>query len=176
MTLLYVALGRGVQNYTCATDDSTSSPVAIGALATLFDATPLAYSSQSSIDSLPACAVYSPLPASGPLTVSDYGSFPVLGEHFFNVSGTPTFDLYTVGDIFWGAKTSDVQAPSGSDAGPEDTGAVDWLQLQDKGGSVGVQEVYRVETAGGAAMATCEGQPSLVSVQYAADYYFYTML
>ena len=41
----YVAIGRGIQNYTCAT--ASSVPVALGAVATLFDATSLAYSNEA---------------------------------------------------------------------------------------------------------------------------------
>lgn len=74
-----------------------------------------------------------------------------------------------------GKKEADVKAPAGSDAGPEGTGAVDWLFLGNKGGSVGLEAVYRVETAGGSAPSTCQGVDvgGVISVQYAAEYWFY---
>ena len=58
--------------------------------------------------------------------------------------------------------------------GPAKTGAVDWLQLVAKDGveSVGLQTVYRVVTAGGNPPAVCPSV-GVISVQYAAEYWFY---
>lgn len=54
------------------------------------------------------------------------------------------------------------------------------LQTQNPNGDVrpednkgGVREVYRVNTAGGAAPATCVGQKAAFEVQYAAEYWFF---
>lgn len=107
---------------------------------------------------------------------------PFLGRHFFDAAGAPTFDLSAAAPAalyFAGAKTGDVKAPAGADAGLLATGAVDWLQLGDNGlgKSVGVSSVYRVVTAGGVAQAcsvsgaTPAGQ--VFSVPYAAQYWFY---
>jgi len=50
---------------------------------------------------------------------------------------------------------------------------VHWLQLVAKDqSSVGLQTVYRVVTAGGNAPAKC-GALREISVQYAAEYWFY---
>jgi hypothetical protein len=62
-------------------------------------------------------------------------------------------------------KTGDLRAPTSANKGPTGTGAVDWLQLQDKGGSRGITEVYRVVTAGGAAPAVYMAT-GIVSVPY----------
>ena len=71
----------------------------------------------------------------------------------------------------------DIAAPENSSKGPEDqgNGAVDWLALTPKpgDGTVGLGEVYRVETAGGEQPETCVGQPAMIEVQYAAQYWFY---
>lgn len=48
-----------------------------------------------------------------------------------------------------------------------------WLALSAKEGSVGIEQVYRVVTAGGQAPATCAGAASVISVPYAAAYHFY---
>lgn len=110
-------------------------------------------------------------------------SFPILGSHYFAADGTPTFDLTAVREILFAKKLATVAAPKSAAAGPAGTGAVDWLALGDngKGGSVGLGEVYRVETAGGNPPSSCEGlmgkddksKASVVSVQYAALYWFY---
>ena len=65
---------------------------------------------------------------------------------------------------------ADLVAPVDSSGGK--TG-VNWLKLVDKGGSRGVNEVYRVNTAGGKPPATCDGQPELITSSYATLYYFF---
>jgi hypothetical protein len=146
-------------------------PVQIGALATLFDATALAFIDEDELNIIPPIAVYLPLPAIYFSTLTSR-IFPVLGYHYFTADGTPFFDLSSVGRSFYGKKTGDLKAPANANTGPAGTGAVDWLQLQDKGGSIGIVEVYRVVTAGGAAPATCT-TTGVVTIPYAAEYWFY---
>ncbi|SLM33580.1 Protein of unknown function DUF3455 [Lasallia pustulata] len=175
VTLEAVVFGRGVQNYTCNATDPTSAPTPIGAIATLFDATPLLpllppSAGEEILNLLPAFLVCFPLSS---LTSS---SLPILGVHYFDASGTPTFDLGSIG-LLKAKKAQDITAPPGASKGPEDRGdgAVDWLRLTAKAGagSRGLSEVYRVETAGGKSPPTCEGQPAAIEVQYAAQYWFY---
>jgi hypothetical protein len=53
--------------------------------------------------------------------------------------------------------------------GPSGSAAVPWLKLLAKDGATGgIKEVYRVDTAGGSAPATCQGQPANIQVQYSA--------
>lgn len=168
LTLQYVAIGRGVQNYTCSAVGAT--PVSDGAVATLFDATKLARSNEAALHTIPAKAVYLPLPKSS-LAMTG-GVYPILGHHYFDAKLTPTFDLSSVKKILYGAKTADIKAPSTANVGPEGTGAVDWLQLQKKANytSVNMAMVYRVETAGG--NPTICNSTNIISVQYAAEYVF----
>lgn len=101
-------------------------------------------------------------------------SIPIIGHHFFNAKGVPTFNLGSLGQLN-GKKTGDIAAPADACKGArgKGVGAVDWLALSDAGASTGLTLGYRVETAGGKAPATCAGQPKLVVVQYAALYWFY---
>ncbi len=167
LTLSYVAIGRGVQNYTCASPSAT--PVALGAIATLFDATTLAYESEALVHAIPPLAVYMPQPSSNLALAA--GIFKPLGHHCFDAAGTPTFDLTAVGKILYGAKSGDVKAPGTANKGPAGTGAVDWLELSKKATytSVGAQLAYRVVTAGGNAPAVCS-KAGVITVQYAAEY------
>jgi hypothetical protein len=165
----YIAIGHGIQNYSCVAVNAV--PVQIGALATLFDATALAFIDEDELNIIPPIAVYLPLPAIYFSTLTSR-IFPVLGYHYFTADGTPFFDLSSVGRSFYGKKTGDLKAPANANTGPAGTGAVDWLQLQDKGGSIGIVEVYRVVTAGGAAPATCT-TTGVVTIPYAAEYWFY---
>jgi len=169
LTLSKVALGRGIQNYTCAT--STAVPVQLGAVATLFDATAFVYANEAIFNTIPPIAVDMPLLLTG-FEIPLAGDFPVLGHHYFDSAGTPVFNLSSVDEILFGKKTADIKAPKDASVGPDGTGAVDWLQLQDKGGSIGCKEVYRVVTAGGAAPAVCTST-DLISIQYAAEYWFF---
>lgn len=72
------------------------------------------------------------------------------------------------------AKIGDVPAPTGAESGPSGTGAVDWLSLAAKTGysSVGLKQVYRVETAGGGPSKPCTAAGFEI-VDYAAQYWFY---
>ncbi|KAH6713132.1 hypothetical protein BKA61DRAFT_70440 [Leptodontidium sp. MPI-SDFR-AT-0119] len=170
LALKYVAIGRGIQNYTCAT--STSPAVAIGAIATLFDATSLAYMSTKALHAIPPIAVNMPLPKSSASINIANSSLKPLGNHYFDAAGTPVFDLTTAKKSLFAAKVANVSAPADASKGPGGQGAVDWLYLTSKPAytSVGLGAVYRVVTAGGKAVCTEAGSQS---VQYAAEYWFY---
>ncbi|CAD6444384.1 476d371d-e5fe-49ba-9241-58fe27858ba0 [Sclerotinia trifoliorum] len=169
-TLAYAALGRGIQNYTCSAVGAT--PVALGAVASLYDATEFAKCNGAAFNNLPNIAVYTSLPST---TSAKFLGLSTLGKHFFDARGTPTFDLYTVNKILYSAKTGDVSAPINASPGPSDTGAVDWLSLSAKATytSVGLSEVFRVETAGGNSINPCS-KVGVQSVQYSAQYWFYS--
>ena len=80
-----------------------------------------------------------------------------------------------VGEVLFSNKLADIKAPANASTGIEGTDAVDWLALTAIGGSVGLQEVFRVDTAGGNPPASCEGYVAgdVVSVPYSAGYHFY---
>ncbi|KAI9640067.1 hypothetical protein NHQ30_011469 [Ciborinia camelliae] len=94
---------------------------------------------------------------------------------FSTPAARPLFDLASVSKILYAAKTGDVAAPVTANRGPADTGAVDWLSLVAKVSytSVGLTQVYRVETAGGNSINPCS-TAGVESVQYAAQYWFYS--
>ncbi|QSZ36525.1 hypothetical protein DSL72_006405 [Monilinia vaccinii-corymbosi] len=168
-TLIYIALGRGIQNYTCSAVGAT--PAAVGAVANLYDATEFAKCSGTTFKYLPGIAVYTDLPST---SRDSFMGFKALGKHFFDASGTPTFDLSTVSKILHAAKTGDIAAPLNASPGPANTGAVDWLSLAAKANyiSVGLSQAYRVETAGGNPIKPCT-TVGVESVPYAALYWFY---
>lgn len=52
---------------------------------------------------------------------------------------------------------------------------VPWLKLSTKSADgCSIAEVYRVDTSGGVAPATCEGQAPAFQIQYAANYWMYS--
>jgi hypothetical protein len=169
LTLQNIVIGRGIQNYSCASPDSI--PIALGAIATLFDITTLA--------KLVPGAIIDTLPAAVELThplrtweVNHAASHQIFGHHYFDAVGTPIFNLSSVGKVFFGKKTAGVKAPITANIGPAGTGAVDWLQLRNKGGSIGVSEAYRVVTVGGNSLATCIAA-EVMRIPYVAEYWFY---
>ncbi|KAI0972178.1 hypothetical protein F4678DRAFT_53521 [Xylaria arbuscula] len=187
--LKHIAVGHGVQNYTCNTAGVAGS--SIGALAVLYDITslypgsgPYALSSTNwnnftstvlRTTSMPidASNPSSPFPAEAALNVSGVRkTIPFLGHHYFDISGTPTFSLRDDAELLKSQKITDIPAPSTADKGLTGEGAVDWLYLSDKGGSVGLTKVYRVLTSGGAA-AVCGAVGETQSVPYTAQYWFY---
>lgn len=215
-------MGHGIQNYTCA--DTNATVVNVGALAVLWDVTPLypgtagtglstdAWSNLTSNilwdHSIPlnlvqpqasgpafslAAVTYTeaqyqavaaspfPSPATDLALPSQNVSAKYLGHHYFDGSSAPTFNLSASTDslFFSAAKIGAVKAPAEADKGLFDTSAVDWLELGDNGRglSSGVDRVYRVVTAGGAAEACSvsgvNAQGEVLSVPYVAQYWFY---
>jgi len=181
LTLKYITIGHGVQNYTCPPNNSAATPVAIGALATLYDITPLALLSPDLVSQLPPLAASLSLTSSfilpnTPLFLDNIGTFPELGRHFFAADATPVFDLFAAGARINSKVVKKINAPAESDKGLEGTGAVQWLALEAEpgvNGTVGLSQVFRVDTAGGNPPSSCAGIEGVVSVPYAAAYHFY---
>jgi len=184
LTLTYVALGVGTQNYTCSRTP-TDAPEPAGALATLYDLTPRL---RGSCDSSKSSAK-SPLRhdfdlfrahQSRPHT-SDLGK---IGQHFFAPGLIATFDL----DRAVPPARISVNRSASVPAPPPplslthatDRDEVPWLYLTDaKLGSIRTSEVlaggvvYRVKTVGGLAPATCKGIADRINVPYQAKYWIY---
>jgi len=177
LTLKHIAFAFGVQNYTCTS--LSPVPVAIGALATLYD---IAALSQQPV--WPAVAsslgcTYALLPPSASLDAPFALAYvPVLGHHFFSAQGSPSFDLFATGDRLQTRRVAGTPAPGGACANAEGRGAVDWLALEDNGlgWSKGLKMVYRVATAGGKPVGNCVGvvgDAGVVRSVYVAQYWFY---
>ncbi|KAK2122015.1 hypothetical protein NOF04DRAFT_1197004, partial [Fusarium oxysporum II5] len=192
--LKHIALGFGIQNYTCADTDTT--PTSVGALAVLYDVTHLypgqGHSSltQAEWASVPG-EVLNTLNVPLNLNENGIGASPIkpfpkkqdlkvrslskkisyLGHHYFNSVGVPTFDLDKACQLLIAKKIDGIKAPGSSPSGPDGTGAVDWLFLGDAGGSHGISFVYRVLTASGASHG-CKTK-GVDSTSYAAMYWFY---
>jgi hypothetical protein len=175
-TLKYIALGLGTQNYTCAgtPGSTTAAPVSIGALAKLSDASQFLQEHQDLIPTLPGLALgLSTMTGIDPAKMMN---LLYLGQHFFTSTLSPEFDLTAISCRLVAKKLADVAAPANACPGPNNAGAVDWLELSDNGAGLsfgGISSVYRVETAGGKAPATCSGQTGVITVPYAAEYWYY---
>ncbi|KAJ8613294.1 hypothetical protein MRB53_036981 [Persea americana] len=195
LTLKYIALGHGTQNYTCSSPPS--SAIAIGAIATLYDVTPL-FTAQSTIlnpspspgqgqsqsQSQSQGPLYTQLTCQAASQTNNAPPIPnaaILGRHYFTSTSIPIFDLYNAprgGALLAGKKVANATAPTTACANLAGLGAVDWLKLVDNGSGVsfgGVGEVYRVETGGGKAPGCGTGSAAGggVTSEYAALYWFY---
>lgn len=182
LKLKYIGVHLGTQNYTC--NSTTGTYFSPGALAQIFDATEYLTAHPNEIDSISQTYLdhYTALPCSESSSdciesddrCEDQANartdhpLPVLGEHYFTSSGTPTFDLYNGrGHPFlYGKKLGDIPAPSSSD--------VDWLYLVSNGSAANhiISTVYRIETAGGVQPDSCTGSGS-ITVPYAGQYWYY---
>jgi len=167
--LTHVAIGRGTQNYSCATNTASSVPVQVGANATLFNFTCVAAQYPTLFNGIPQIAYKFPIPELS--TPQNPAQNLLSGEHYFLDTTTPFFDLdlgsKQLGEVAC-TKTNASNAPNPSSDVP-------WLHLKVKSADgTTITDVYRLETVGGVAPATCSGQPSLIYVQYAAQYWFYT--
>ncbi|KAF7879321.1 hypothetical protein EAF04_000517 [Stromatinia cepivora] len=180
LTLKHVAIGRGTQNYTCGTN-ATAAPTAVGAVATLFNASCIASTYPDLLSILPNVALQFDLNLASSSTQNlNPADLMMSGHHFFTNSSTPFFDLNTKNwQLGRGgfAKTDGLAAPVDASVGQNNKGygAVAWLKLTARDGATGdLQEVYRVNTAGGNPPTTCKDNlGSSFDVQYAAEYWFY---
>jgi hypothetical protein len=147
LRLILIAHGVGTQNYTCATPASV--PAAIGALAELYNA---------------SCETASPSVAQ-----NNIAQAPAIGNHFFSDLTTPDFFIPELGNTKV-KKVEDTPAPN-------PTGDVKWLRLQAQTADTTsqVKFVYRLNTVGGVAPATCEGKAEgeVLTVPYQAQYWIY---
>lgn len=145
LDLKYITFGRGTQNYSCSSSESLhhsnepSTPVAIGAAATLFDASCIASQSLPLLHELPAVIGQTPLKSLAlmieALTLSTNTSNLIIGEHYFNAMGDPFFDLKMSGSDTWlaGKKDASVSAPTRvSHASGKNETDVPWLKLDCK--------------------------------------------
>ena len=186
LKLRYIGLGLGTQNYTCASP--TSTPTAVGANATLYDATEAMTALNHNLGStnnqlMERIAGQGPCMADRSDKVTGLN---VLGHHYFTASGTPSFDLgalkLTPSPFLSAQKLASATAPTEACAGRDGGAAVPWLQLKDDGTSANSGElimVYRVMTAGGA-LADCSQMSQqggdnggVITRDYSAYYYFY---
>ncbi|KXL47300.1 hypothetical protein M433DRAFT_152902 [Acidomyces richmondensis BFW] len=179
LSLYHVAIGRGTQNYTCDPSNATATPVAIGALATLYNVTCVAADSPDLLAELPGIA----LGLADPTITDDNMESPtyeyMTGHQYFIDPTTPYFnmdtDLYQYGSgPFKKLNSSDAPADAIKGQNNQGNGAVAWLKLgaRDPDGQI-FQEVYRVNTAGGNPPDTCMGMAASFEVQYSAEYWFY---
>ncbi|KAK4162692.1 hypothetical protein QBC43DRAFT_214826 [Cladorrhinum sp. PSN259] len=202
LVLKKIALGFGIQNYTCPDNLAGTEAKGNGAVAVLYDVTSFYPGTaktgipQQIWDKLPETVLrFAPYPLNR-LPGTQYGADPVaafpkakdvslpaggptlikfLGHHYFDSNGVPMFDLNAVGLKASVVKKDAVDAPKDAYKGPLGTGAVAWLELVEsgKGLSQGLSTVYRVTTAGGAATACSVAGKGVQSVPYTTYYYFY---
>ncbi|KAH7358179.1 hypothetical protein B0T11DRAFT_100650 [Plectosphaerella cucumerina] len=197
LNLKYIALGHGIQNYSCIAGQEAK---ATGALAVLYDATalypgqgPSSLPTVDHFDALTTTVLWAgrlplksdgatqfgadraaPFPPAAPLEIPGL-TLPFLGHHIFDAGTVPTFftgEDEAEAELLIKAKLlQKVSAPQGADPGPVGTGAVAWLQLGDAGNSRGLSTVYRVVTAGGTAQPCVDDAPQ--SVPYTTYYWLY---
>jgi hypothetical protein len=142
-------------------------------VATLFNASCIAASDPDLLNMLPSLALQFDLDTASQATLLP-ACLDVSGHHYFLTTTTAFFDLNTpsmqLGQVPC-AKNNSTPAPHGAPLGQNNVGygSVPWLKLLAKNGATGgLQEVYRLNTAGGSPPATCQSMPSSFQVQYSA--------
>lgn len=173
LKLAHVAIGRGTQNYTCATASPTEAPVQIGALASLFNATCSIVRAPNVLAGVTNIALNYAVPT------AEIAQHLLSGHHEFTKASetkasVPRFELNTNPHKYGyieAKKNGSSNAPTNASPGTNGLGSVTWLKLIAIEGNF--KEVYRINTAGGVAPKTCEGITGDFTVPYAAEYWFY---
>jgi hypothetical protein len=167
---VYVAVGVGVQNYTCS---DAGTYVTAGAVADLWDISCLIKLGPlfDKVQDL-AFGIYNK--AKSPLLLQGIAqALPPLGHHIFilNADGSksPLFDFTSStqrSDAFIIAKKlGDISSPAGSTN-------VNWLELGNVSGGL-ANFVFRLDTKAGQPPASCTPGSPLISVKYTAKYWFF---
>ncbi|KAH6840975.1 hypothetical protein B0I37DRAFT_228448 [Chaetomium sp. MPI-CAGE-AT-0009] len=174
LNLRHIAIGRGTQNYTCDPAEPDAAPKAAGALATLFNASCLVATSPQLANTLTRAALHFSVAQSDATEQLAPSNAALSGVHFFTDATTAFFNLHVAPALQLGelpcGKNASVAAPFDAPTGLKGEAAVAWLKLNAKPGATGgLQEVFRVETVGGSAPATCNGMPSSFEVQYSTQ-------
>ena len=175
MVLKHIAIGRGTQNYTCDLGNSTAVPVAEGAMAVLFNASCIVASFPDLAQTLGKASMQFNLTDSEVVSQKLAPSNLVIsGIHFFTNATTPFFNLDVEPEEHIGAipcaKDAGTPAPADAPKGQKGESAVPWLKLKARDGATGgLREVYRVETVGGSAPASCQGMTPSFQVQYSTQ-------
>ncbi|KAK3325322.1 hypothetical protein B0H66DRAFT_599489 [Apodospora peruviana] len=177
LKLAHVAIGRGTQNYTCAGLAPTAAPGSAGAVATLFNASCVVATYPALAKEITKVAIKFNLSSTDKWTKLAPSTLAISGLHYFTGPTTPFFNLDVspkkIGQAACSKKDA-VAAPADAAKGQLGEPAVAWLKLTANDGSTGnLKEVYRVETVGGSAPATCEGMPATFQRQYVAEYWFF---
>lgn len=186
VTLQYVGLGMGIQNYSC--EDTAATPQSIGAIASVFDITDYLLQGGNATEigvgylkaySRLSCQASQNLDNNKCQLKANYKFFDHLGHHWFSDihgQGVPSFSIPGRGFLS-AQKVGDVPAPKNAFPGLRPgTGAVDWLFLPSDGSSrtIALSEVYRINTAGGKPdPSACTGGMRVVTVKYTAIYWYY---
>ncbi|KAJ7104396.1 hypothetical protein B0H15DRAFT_809854 [Mycena belliarum] len=175
---LYVALGVGIQNYTCSS--TTLKYTSTGAVASLFDISCLDKTPAFKTVSNAAFTAWSTSKGSANTIGSKVGAANLLGFHYFvpAASGTgisPKWDFTSTGknagkaDAFViGAKTGGISAPAPANPSVD----VDWLGLKNATGTL-ASKIYRVDTVNGQPPSSCVAGSADITVKYTAKYFLY---
>ncbi|KAH8996281.1 hypothetical protein EDB92DRAFT_1589808 [Lactarius akahatsu] len=170
----FVAAGFGNQNYSCTAGGNYTS---IGAVAQLFDISPLFGTPEFSTIQDDGFAIWSSCPSTDPFEkglaprLSEKFRIKPLGQHIFiNFNGalSPKFDFtQTTGNpdnFVVAVKAGNIPAPASQD--------VDWLELKKVDGGL-ADLVFRVDTKAGKPPSTCTPGSGPITVKYAAAYWFF---
>ncbi|KAF2845962.1 hypothetical protein T440DRAFT_482986 [Plenodomus tracheiphilus IPT5] len=170
LTLRHIAIGRGTQNYTCASASATEVPKAVGAVASLFNATCDAARLNTNV-----LADVTRLALNYAIPTAPEAEKRLSGHHEFTAAGVPLFNLVTpnanLGYVMAKPDVVKSAAPEGAALGANGLGSVAWIKLSAVEGDY--KEVYRVHTAGGVAPKNCSGLAGSFTVEYSAQYWFY---
>ncbi|KAJ7250606.1 hypothetical protein C8J57DRAFT_677223 [Mycena rebaudengoi] len=172
----YVALGVGIQNYTCSA--TTLKYTSIGAVASIFDISCLKGNTFAKVQT----AAYNEWKAaSAKVKASSIGARvgapTLLGNHYFvpSPSGTgisPKWDFTSTGSNAGNANAFVIAAKAAGIPAANTAVDVDWLMLNKVQGDLASQ-VFRIDTAGGQPPASCVAGSPDISVKYTSKYFLF---
>jgi len=171
----FIALGVGVQNYTCNATSLTYTNV--GAVAEMLDISCLYGKSEFESITMEAFKAWVNLPSS--FTAQDVitvlGNQPVvLGQHYFvpnTPAPSPKWD-FTSDSEKGDPDAFIIAAGVGNIPSPDGNNDITWVQLKNVQGQL-ADSVYRVKTVGGQPPASCTAGAAPLSVKYTAQYWFF---
>ena len=156
--LQVLAIGKGIFNYTCAGVPPESPPEFDAQYTELYDAAPLisVLPDEETFHSLVPMILGYDYERMENSTMTCMGSIGTL-------NATAVITLYDI-DTFEVSRSETVLAPENPDKNAM------WSHTWSANNT---WDIYRVETYGGRPPPLCKGQPDVIEIEYAAEYWFY---
>ena len=163
-----MAVVRGTWNWTCQNSLNSSRPHSIGGVGIVID------TSEEIQDMHTEDEYYDWVSSLANVSLSEFteDNYSILGD-FVQLEEHLGYSDFRPHAQFWGTMSEIIHAPHDAPKGPDGSNAILWGRFNATRDSWGVQQIYRVKTAGGQAPHTCHDQDSHLEVPFAASAWIY---
>lgn len=175
MSLTFIAVERGIWNFSCKGINATTRPLSVGGLSTIYDAAPLVKGMRAENNFHLWTWGLAYIPSN---ETESFINLKPVGIQYYPSLFHPVYDLRSVGIyVDAGYEPGSIWPPAISPGGPSPNGqAIFWVTVgADPKLSYGAQWIYRVYVAGGEGLQQCGLYPVnyTFSMEYSSELWFF---